>query len=688
MLVCVSDDWEDASEFLSTLFASLNLSKDDADALLTIRGFGYEPELFAKRLDDANQRWVFLWNFLLLSIAGGTYSSTHRASLRTLSTALDVPFQRVEAAEDGLALSLQKQAKQEISREGTASSGRWWKIGLGAAVGGGALAITGGLAAPIVIPAFGAFAAAIAGTASTVGLGALATATTVVSGVTLSGGTALMAGLFGAAGAGLTGVKVAHRTGGVDEFEFVEISAEGVAHLLHPADSGPLAATKKWVSNIPYFTASKEQEAEKERLAALLWKDLDEEEEEEPAINDLYRLTNRAEDETSPQKSTSDNEESHIKDGCTDGLDEATDQNLEVQNAPSEPPKTTDSPPKSPQYEMEGRGGHPLSGEQSEVTIKDRLKQAPISRGMHIWICVSGILTNDVDFVEPWITLEEMKTFGEYFALRWESEKLKNLGNFVYKFIATTAAKKLATYWMAASGQALLVAISSVASAIAWPLTILSITGVIDNTWHVLMDRAEKAGKLLGKVLMDRVHGNRPVSLVGYSVGARVIYYCLRYLTEHNAKGIVMDAFLLGTPVSTSPEDWQACKSIVAGRLVNAYSRSDWLLGVLYRAAHLSFGVAGLEAIACEEVENIDVSSVITGHLQYRSKLRETLLLLRLNQQSASPLSSPPQSTTSSSADTTTDSRDFVATEQQWTSSSTDESNEQTNDSTNMTNQK
>lgn len=46
-----------------------------------------------------------------------------------------------------------------------------------------------------------------------------------------------------------------------------------------------------------------------------------------------------------------------------------------------------------------------------------------------------------------------------------------------------------------------------------------------------------QAGKLLAQVLMQGGHGDRPVTLAGYSMGARLIFHCLLELARHDCKG-------------------------------------------------------------------------------------------------------------------------------------------------------
>jgi len=73
---------------------------------------------------------------------------------------------------------------------------------------------------------------------------------------------------------------------------------------------------------------------------------------------------------------------------------------------------------------------------------------------------------------------------------------------------------------------------TGIITAIAWPSALISVAGVIDNPWHVCTQRASEAGKQLAEVLLAREQGNRPVTLVGFSLGARVIFSCLEEMSK------------------------------------------------------------------------------------------------------------------------------------------------------------
>ena len=115
---------------------------------------------------------------------------------------------------------------------------------------------------------------------------------------------------------------------------------------------------------------------------------------------------------------------------------------------------------------------------------------------------------------------------------------------------------------------------------------------LIDNPWSNALDRARAAGGVLADVLIHRHLGVRPITLIGFSLGSRVIFYCLLELARQKALGIVQDVFLLGATLTAPMSTWLQARSVVAGRFVNAYARNDWVLNYLFRATN-----AGLNSI-------------------------------------------------------------------------------------------
>jgi hypothetical protein len=91
-------------------------------------------------------------------------------------------------------------------------------------------------------------------------------------------------------------------------------------------------------------------------------------------------------------------------------------------------------------------------------------------------------------------------------------------------------------------------------------------------------------------VLACRLHGKRPVTIIGFGIGARVVVKCLLHLASMGVRGtgIVETAVCMGTPLPASPETWDRAASVCGFRLVNVYSESDWVLAFLYRSSSFS----------------------------------------------------------------------------------------------------
>lgn len=126
---------------------------------------------------------------------------------------------------------------------------------------------------------------------------------------------------------------------------------------------------------------------------------------------------------------------------------------------------------------------------------------------------------------------------------------------------------------------------------------------------------------------MHRNLGVRPVTLVGYSLGARVIFYCLKELARVGASGLVQNAYMFGSPVVVKHDEYAQVVAMVSGRFVNAYSTSDWILGYLFRATSGGISrVAGLATVDLPGVENVDVTDLVNGHMAYRAAMPKLLM--------------------------------------------------------------
>ncbi|KAI1447320.1 DUF726-domain-containing protein [Annulohypoxylon stygium] len=241
----------------------------------------------------------------------------------------------------------------------------------------------------------------------------------------------------------------------------------------------------------------------------------------------------------------------------------------------------------------------PTSGSESE---KD-------ARRLRVAIGISGWLGDKDDIVGPW------KCIGpgqETFALRFELEALMSLGNALTTLVTSAA-------WSYAKSEIIKRTVLAALTAGLWPLALLKARHLIDNPWYVANQRAQKAGEVLADALINKAQGERPVTLVGYSLGAKVIYVCLQQLAERKAFGLIENAIILGAPAPSNSADWRRIRSVVTGRVVNICSTKDYILAFLSRTSSIQFGVAGLGPVLnVKGVENVEVGDLVNGHTLYR----------------------------------------------------------------------
>ncbi|XP_038603232.1 transmembrane and coiled-coil domain-containing protein 4 [Tachyglossus aculeatus] len=271
-----------------------------------------------------------------------------------------------------------------------------------------------------------------------------------------------------------------------------------------------------------------------------------------------------------------------------------------------------------------GAAGAGLTGYKMKKRVGaiEEFEFLPLTEGrhLHITIAVTGWLCTGKygSFAAPWTSMSRSR---EQYCLAWESKYLMELGNALVSLmngLVNLVAQEALKYTV----------LSGIVTALTWPASLLTISNVIDNPWGVCLHRSAEVGKHLAQILLSRQQGRRPVTLIGFSLGARVIYFCLQEMArEKDCQGIIEDIVLLGAPVEGEAKHWEPFTKVVSGKIINGYCRGDWLLSFVYRTSSVQFNVAGLQPVNLNDrrMVNVDLSSVVSGHLDYMRQM-DTIL--------------------------------------------------------------
>jgi pimeloyl-ACP methyl ester carboxylesterase len=237
-------------------------------------------------------------------------------------------------------------------------------------------------------------------------------------------------------------------------------------------------------------------------------------------------------------------------------------------------------------------------------------------RRLRVTVGINGWLNSEDDVTKPWRALGDD---SEAFALRYEMSSLLGLGKSLQELVSSYA-------WNTIKVEILKRTVLATLWSALWPAYLLSMASAVDNPFSLAKNRSEKAGEILADALINKVQGERPVTLIGYSLGARVIYSCLRSLAARKAFGLVDTVIFIGAPVPSNRQHWQMIRSVVSGKMFNVYSENDYLLAFLYRATSVQLGVAGLQEIKdIEGVENLNLSDEVQGHMRYAKIIAKIL---------------------------------------------------------------
>ena len=241
------------------------------------------------------------------------------------------------------------------------------------------------------------------------------------------------------------------------------------------------------------------------------------------------------------------------------------------------------------------------------------------NKRVNLILTVSGWMNGKVDDVRlPYSTVDPI--MGDIYSLLWEPEMLQSMGETI-NILATEALTQTVQQVL---GSTILTALMA---SIQLPIVLTKLSYLIDNPWSVSLDRATSAGQILADSLIDRHLGNRPITLLGFSLGSRVIFSCLRELAARCAHGLVQNVYLFGSPIVAKREEYLRARSVVSGRFVNGYASNDWILGYLFRAT--SGGIMRVAGLAPVEdipgLENLNVTALVNGHMAYRAAMPKLL---------------------------------------------------------------
>ncbi|KAI4253365.1 MAG: hypothetical protein L6R42_007610, partial [Xanthoria sp. 1 TBL-2021] len=241
------------------------------------------------------------------------------------------------------------------------------------------------------------------------------------------------------------------------------------------------------------------------------------------------------------------------------------------------------------------------------------------NKRVNLIVTVSGWMNGKVDDVRlPFSTIDPV--MGDMYSVLWEPEMLQSMGDTI-RILATEA---LTQGLQQVLGSTILVALMA---SLQLPIVLTKLSYLIDNPWTVSMARANSAGLILADSLIDRNLGVRPITLVGFSLGARVIFACLRELANKGAFGLIQNVYLFGSPIVANKDEYLRARTVVSGRFVNGYASNDWILGYLFRAT--SGGIMRVAGLAPVEnipgLENIDVTQFVNGHMAYRAAMPRLL---------------------------------------------------------------
>ena len=245
----------------------------------------------------------------------------------------------------------------------------------------------------------------------------------------------------------------------------------------------------------------------------------------------------------------------------------------------------------------------------------------------HRFVVVNGFLTEDDENAEDWCRgLAPVAGDSGIQYLNWEAQTLRKLGSALGQ---SAGGFVLRSFLRQATGAAS----DRISRRFPRGGAVLAAADLAANPWHSAMRNAEKAGVLLAEAIIATE--GRSYTLMGHSLGARVVFFALMHLAERGETGRVRDAVLLGAAVGRDRTDhWQQAVDAVTGRLYNGYSEHDRVLRFLYQGASIGLSrPAGLAPTRAHTtgLVNLDCSDLVDSHNAWKRHLPPVMERIQRN---------------------------------------------------------
>ncbi|MFS8885054.1 DUF726 domain-containing protein [Synechococcus sp. H70.2] len=148
--------------------------------------------------------------------------------------------------------------------------------------------------------------------------------------------------------------------------------------------------------------------------------------------------------------------------------------------------------------------------------------------------------------------------------------------------------------------------------------------------WEAHKAKAKEVGLKYAYPLLSALP-ERQITLMGFSLGARVAYYIMRgwpQTADRRLKDVIL---LSGAVRRQADKNWSLHVENITGKLVNIYNEDDWVLAYVFKVPSLNRSPCGIKPIRefHPRIENLNATHLIgSGEHSYEAYLPHLEFLL------------------------------------------------------------